>query len=275
MTEEKKEHISFERLDMLMPVTDPKGWVALVGLYCLVLLSVLWLFYGNISTQIDGLGLLIQSDGTQIITTHTTGKITQFDIKIGELVKKNQIIAYIETDAGKQVELVSPYDGKVFEIEHVRGENITRGATLLSLEPLDNGKAKMQAITYFSAFQEKNIKPGMVAAIEPSTIKFEEYGSLTGIVTHVSEYPSTAKSMMRIFHNEEIVKKIMGRGSQIEVHIDLVSDPNTISKYKWSSKEGPPVIIQSGTECDAKINVKKSKPIEYIFPKVKKALEMH
>lgn len=166
--------------------------------------------------------------------------------------------------------ILAPHDGTVVEISRTVGDHLELGGELITLETEDRESDALKAVVYISAFEGKKVTPGMRVLISPSTVKPEEYGSMIGTVNSVSAYPATFKSIMRILHNEEIVKQILSKGNQIEINVDLKRNRYTESKYLWTSKNGPPIKIKSGTLCDAQIIVKKKRPIELVIPKVKK-----
>ena len=55
-----------------------------------------------------------------------------------------------------------------------------------------------------------------------------------------------------------------------EVYADLRLDPSTMSGYVWSSSDGPPLDIQTGTMCQALITVEVRRPIELVLPILRK-----
>lgn len=164
----------------------------------------------------------------------------------------------------------APRDGVVVEISQAVGDHLALGNEIITLENESDHSGKLKAIIYISAFEGKKVQPGMRVLISPSTVKPEEYGSMIGTVNAVSAYPATSMSIMRILHNNEIVKQILGKGSQIEINVDLKQNVNTVSQYQWTSTNGPPIKIQSGTLCDAQIIVQNKHPIELLIPKIKK-----
>ncbi len=372
MTEQKHEFVAFEKLDALMAVTDPKGWLSLLGASFLIVVGILWLFLGKIPSKVNGTGMLINSGGIETITANVSGQITRFDIKVGDHISKDQPIAYISqfllqseirnakqkiadqisinenkevmrkniqekyqdeiialrnklaaqerllksgliierdsletkqqiTQSDKRLEetkidkmtdenilsnlkrelhilenryetdsvIRSPYNGRVFELGSQQGDVVNTQTTLLLLESTNAEFNKLQAYIYVSAFESKKIMPGMTTSIIPTTVKPEEYGSIQGKVISISAYPTTFKGIMRVLHNEEMAKQILAKQSQVEVVVELITDEKTFSKLKWTTKEGPPIQIQSGTLCNAKITVKEKRPIELLIPKVK------
>jgi hypothetical protein len=52
-----------EQLDRLMPVTSPRGWVALSALGIIFLATFLWALFGTVYTTAEGQGILIRPQG--------------------------------------------------------------------------------------------------------------------------------------------------------------------------------------------------------------------
>jgi len=54
--------------------------------------------------------------------------------------------------------------------------------------------------------------------------------------------------------------------------VALSEDPATASGFKWSSSNGPPMKVFSGTICNARVTVSKKRPISYVIPLFKSTL---
>ncbi len=130
----------------------------------------------------------------------------------------------------------------------------------------------LEAVLYFPPRQGKKIRLGMEVQVAPSTVKQEKYGVIKGMVTFVSEFPSTSQGMMRTIKNQELVRQLSMGGAPIEVRADLIPDPRTPSGYKWSSSEGPPMKIHTGTLCFSTVTVAEQPPINLVIPLFKKYL---
>ena len=164
----------------------------------------------------------------------------------------------------------SPYDGVVVELDIERGDYVSPGMPLVSLRPL---KSSIEAVLLFPVELGKKIKPGMVAYVYPSTASKEEYGCIYGLVASVSEYPVSAESLMKSIGTRQLISSLMEQGVLIMVRVSLLRDPNTPSGFKWSSSDGPKDIsIEAGTVCTGNVVLKRSRPIDLVFPKFSKML---
>lgn len=162
--------------------------------------------------------------------------------------------------------IISPYDGRVLEVKVNRGDYITPSNSLLSMELVGGSVKDLEAILYVPAEDGKRILPGMSVQISPAFVNKEEYGFMQGNVVSVSEFPATFQGMMKVFGNEELVKRLSGNSAPIEVRVDLIPDNTTFSGYRWSSGQGPSLKMNSGTLFVGSVTVKRERPINMVVP---------
>lgn len=169
---------------------------------------------------------------------------------------------------GENVNILSPYSGRVVEVLASRGAVVNPGMAILSVEVLSDN---LQAVLFVPASTGKQVQRGMAVRISPSTVKREEYGALLGKVTWVAEFPSTARGMTRLLGNEALVAKLMEQGPPIQVNVTLERDPATPTGYRWSSSRGPSLKISSGTLASGDVVVREDRPFRLVIPKVREA----
>jgi HlyD family secretion protein len=179
-------------------------------------------------------------------------------------------VAELERELKAKQEITAPYTGRILEIMADRGSVVGAGEPILSLDLTGRAVKDLEAVIYVPSSHGKQIRPGMEIQISPSTVKKEEFGLMVGRVTYVSDFPATSKGMTRVLKNERLVSGLSGQDAPYEIHADLVVDPTTASRYRWSSSKGPPVRIQSGTLAGANIIVAEKRPIELVIPLVRK-----
>lgn len=169
----------------------------------------------------------------------------------------------------ESVEVVSPYAGRVLELMADRGDVVSPGTPILSLEILSE---ELMAVLYVPASAGKQARPGMTARISPSNVKREEYGYMLGEVLSVAEFPSTSRGMQRLLANEELVTKLLEQGPPIQVDVTLTRDTTTPTGYRWSSSRGPDLEITSGTLAEGSIIVRRDRPISLLIPTLRSRL---
>lgn len=160
--------------------------------------------------------------------------------------------------------LVSPHDGAVVEVLAARGDTVVPNQPVLSVE---QAGAALEAVVYLPPLSEaKLIRPGMPVQIAPSTARKERYGYLVGKVTAVAKYPATEQGMLALVNNPGLVRELSRAGPPIAVSVALEPDPSTRSGYRWSSRAGGQLEVNSGTLASASFTVEEQRPISLLIP---------
>ena len=157
--------------------------------------------------------------------------------------------------------IISPYAGEVIEIKVNAGAEVNAGEALLSIQPAVD---QLEVIAYISSSLVKQVTGGMEIRVEPSTVKKQEYGTATGTVTFVADYPSTKAALMRNFSNESLVGSLTSSGPVTEIHARLVTDAN--GGFIWSSSRIPPFALSGGTLCTVQVIAREQRPIDLVIP---------
>lgn len=138
-----------EQFDTLMRVTDPKGWLALVGCAVIIGAALVWGVLGTIQTKVSASGILLSGAGITELTAPGEGQIASLEIQAGTDVKKGQVIARIDQPALKeQIEstqsrldgLVAPDAGAAAEMQSRYRERLEGDLKRMRRQFEDNGK---------------------------------------------------------------------------------------------------------------------------------------
>lgn len=206
--------------------------------------------------------------GVQQLQTSTQG---EHELQAGsaQLLQARQDLARLESDLSLQSTVTTSYSGRVLEVMAEQGGVVQPGAPILTVSLAGKAVANLEAVAYVPSIHGKKIRPGMDIQIAPSTVKPEEYGYLLGRVTYVSDFPATPQGMQRVLKNSTLVQTLSGSDAPYEVHADLLPDPASPSQYRWTSSQGPPMRIQSGTLANAAIVVNRRRPIYMVIPQLR------
>lgn len=86
-----------EQLDRLMPVTRPRGWVALGALAAVLAAALGWGIYGAVPTRVGGRGILLEQGGGVIdVQAKNAGRLLSLAVQAGDRVDAGQLIARID-----------------------------------------------------------------------------------------------------------------------------------------------------------------------------------
>ncbi len=294
-----------EQLDVLLKITNPISWMAIVAICILVFSILLWSIFGVMAVKVNGVGILLDSAGVVNISHNAAGRIKELRISTGSVVEKGDIIAVVEQPeqegetmlSGYHILLsangrdtvnnawqydnklyqseinrfiVSPYDGIVNEIKINKGDMISAGMSICSVRQTQE-REDLIGIMYVPLNEGKKIKSGMVVQLAPNGVNTAETGSLMGVVMDVSEFPVSSSGMMKSIGNQEVVNWMLNKvgGGAMEVRIELVKNKKAdASEYLWSSIVGNPPPVTAGSICTASVVIERKPPIEKVFYKV-------
>jgi len=165
--------------------------------------------------------------------------------------------------------------GQVLEVYVKKGDVIQAGTPLVNVARDDREANTLEAVIFVKPEVGKKIHQGMTVHISPTIANVEDYGFMLGEVVSVSKYPVSTQYLVQSFGNEQLVQTLTGGITPIEVHVNLIQDASTFSGYKWSTRNGPDMKIDSGNICSGTIIVDNRRPIEMVIPFVKKKLNIN
>ncbi len=169
----------------------------------------------------------------------------------------------------RESKVTSNHDGRIVEKRKARFDVVSIGEPLLLIEPRE---PKLQAILFVSAHTGSQVQVGDTVDLNPSTVKSEEHGSMIGKVTERAEVPTSKQAMLVELKDAHLVEQFAATGVQLKLTVDLVPDETTHTKFAWTSGDGPSDIqITAGTLCEGSVRVKTWRPIELVFPGLRRA----
>ncbi|MEI7707858.1 MAG: efflux RND transporter periplasmic adaptor subunit [Chlorobium sp.] len=144
-------------LDRLMPVTDSRGWIAMIASGVLLAAALVWGFFGNIQTVVQGEGIFTKVGYINNIPALTSGVIKDIAVKGGDSFTKGQILARIE-----QPELRHTYENALLESQSVHLHQKEQVAFLQkTITSLAERVTRMNRL-----FQDGRIDKGIVTGVE-------------------------------------------------------------------------------------------------------------
>ena len=77
-----------ERLDVLMQVTSPMGWLALTTVGGILIGVIVWSILGSIPERIDGQGVLLRGGANKEVRSTGSGTLASLDLKEGQMITR-------------------------------------------------------------------------------------------------------------------------------------------------------------------------------------------
>ena len=170
-------------------------------------------------------------------------------------------------ELGRDTQVLAPIEGRVLEVKVSSGSVLSVGMPVVAIE---TEGTTLDALIYIPAEHGKAVKPGMEVRLEPSTVKREEFGTMLGTVTTVSDFPMTPQGMAAVLHNDGLVARFSRKGAPYAAQVRLVQDGATVSGYRWAVGSGPALRLSSGTLTEADITTREQRPLDLVVPMFKK-----
>ncbi len=169
----------------------------------------------------------------------------------------------LQTRLDQDTRIVSPIAGHITELKADIGTVVTPGKPVVSIEKAGRG---LELILYIPPEQGKKVRPGMEVRIAPATVNKEEFGTLTGRVVDVSEFPVSPEGMLAVLGNPDLVKLFSAQGAPYAARVRLFRDAASPSGYQWSTGKGPLIALSAGTMASGEVTVRTQAPITLVLP---------
>ena len=82
-----------EQLDMLMRVTSPMGWVALVAIGAIIVAAIVWSVTFPMPVKVDGRGFMVRGEAVQEVQILVGGTIQTLEVKTGDTIEAGTVVA--------------------------------------------------------------------------------------------------------------------------------------------------------------------------------------
>ncbi len=238
-----------ERLDQLIRITSPLGWITLWALIFLVLIAVIWGFAGSIPTTANASGILTRTGGIYSIQSPATGIIMSINVREGDVVKAGEVVARLS-----QVDLLNSIKRKKQQLRDLKTD--LRKKRVFSDRDLGNKVKYYDQMVHNLEVSVKNIKSRLEWLHEQLKNKKELYRK--GLITK-DRYLAARKDVdsanlqlkeqkneiKRVLNNkfelskttelDEIGRRSNLRATQLELQlleIDLVLNSQVFSPYE-------------------------------------------
>ena len=141
-----------------------------------------------------------------------------------------------------------------------------RGCPARRLRGCTDGTRSLKAVSYFTVKDGKRIQPGMQVRLTPSTVQQERFGSLVATVDSVAAFPVTADGAATVVGNSKVASDLTKDGRVIEVVLNLETDPNHPTGFRWDLAGGPSFPVTSGTLATAHADIERVPPLAMVVP---------
>jgi HlyD family secretion protein len=195
--------------------------------------------------------------------------------KQGEIDLKKSQLEELRVKMGVGSVVRAPIGGVIQEVHVGRGDVATSGQVIATIGPAQAENAGAdEMLVLLAGPRRKRVAVGMEARVVPDGTKREEYGSMRGRVTYVSPSEVSNAHIEQILHNAQLTQRLIGDGSALLAHVELVRSKTNPSGFAWWSGSGPPYRITPGSVASLDIIIGQVRPISLVLPFLRKLLSV-
>ncbi len=165
----------------------------------------------------------------------------------------------------------APIGGIIREVRVGRGHVASAGEVLATVGP--GAADDLEVMALLQGNTRKRVTVGMSAYVTPDGTRKEEFGSMRGRVTSISDGDVSVDHVEQILHSAQLTRSLFGEGSPLLAEIELTSAGNK-SGFVWWNGNGPPYRITPGTVVTVDIIVDEVRPISLVIPALRKLLSL-
>ncbi len=236
-----------EQLDMLVQVTDVRGWLGLTAISLLLAMAIGWGIWGKIPSKINVPAIILSSNSIEEVQADVDGEIVKLYGQANEEITQGQLLAELTDAANNQlVQIYSNHAGRLLGFGIAEGSTIAKGDTIANILPVTDGTSPQQARLYVPYESSSTLAEGMVVTITPRN---KTDISIEGKVSSIGQLPISPETIARELGSEALTAVLVTSSTPIEVIVTL------------EGTAGSPGVL-----ADATILLSEVRPIDLVIP---------
>lgn len=195
-----------ERLDVLMRVTSPKGWLALGALGLLIIGVVVWSVIGEIAIKVEGRGILMRGGAVYEVNSMGSGTLLSLDVGPGDIIEEDQVIGRLS-----QPDLTIRIQNTREELRTLSGQGVEQQRAQREL--LARYRQQARELQQKIEVQERLVERGLLTRSQ----LMQTQSQLTGVNESIANLRNTAAG------SSNRRDQVRGRLRELESQLDTLS----------------------------------------------------
>jgi multidrug efflux pump subunit AcrA (membrane-fusion protein) len=253
-----------EKLDEVVRLASAPVWLMAVALAAIVAVAVTWASAGTVNTTVGASGLLIHGNGVSTLDATASGQVTRLWVPPAGFAVGGTPLYSIQ-DASGQVRTVDvPWDAYVVSTVVTVGQLVEPGTPVASLERVSGASDPLEAVVFLPATMAHAVRPGSQVTLTAASIPASVFGTLSGTVASVGEFPETTSSLQAFLGDGAATRAYLTAGSVVRVVIKLDTVPGAAGDLRWS-KAAPGFKVNSECSVQASFVIAKEHPVNWLI----------
>jgi hypothetical protein len=253
-----------EKLDEVVRLASAPVWLMAAALTVIVVVVATWASVGTVSTTVGAPGLLIHANGVSTLDATASGQVTRLWVPPDGFAVGGTPLYSIQ-DASGQVRTVGvPWDAYVMSTVVTVGQLVEPGTPVASLERVSGASDPLEAVVFIPATMAPAVRPGSQVSLTAAAVPVSVFGTLSGTVESVGEFPETTSSLRAFLGDGAATRGYLTAGSVIRVVIKVATMPGSAGDLRWS-KASPGFKVNSESSVQASFVIAKEHPVNWLI----------
>lgn len=261
-----------EQLDRAITVSSPMSWLALIGIFVIIVAVVIWSIFGTMPTTVSVSGVITSPNDVCAACSDVSGIVSDLNKNAGDKVEIGDALATIRSSDGKETIIKAKEKGVISQVLVQPDQAVMTGTELYRITPSFTDKQLI--VCYVPSAYAGQLKNGMKVKLYPTSVDTQKAGHMEAEIVSVGEFSADATNMSFVLGSGNYVaEQFLAQGPVVEIVCKIREDSSTKSGYWWSSKKGKNVVLTNGTFVTAKVVTDESAPITKLIGNLKEKAE--
>ncbi|MFC8510263.1 HlyD family efflux transporter periplasmic adaptor subunit [Streptomyces sp. NPDC057411] len=254
-----------EELDLPLRFARPQGRLALAVTGVVLAAATFWAFAGTVSAKLSAPGVLTHAGGSYLLQSPVAGQVTRVLARQGATVGAGAPLLTVRTDQGdRPVRAVE--GGRVTTLFATLGSVVTTGADVATVERVTRPDEPLVAMVYVPGASAATLRVGAPVELRVQSAPQERFGVLRGRVDAVGRTPQSRAQIGAFLGDGGLAAQLSPPGGAVPVRVRLQRSTATASGYSWSTADGPPYPVDSGTPVTGAVQLAPQRPVDWLLP---------
>lgn len=245
-------------------VTHPPLYLVLSAMFLCCLVVSLWVVFGTVTEHVKTIAIVFPQTKMFRQTLTKPGVVDELLVESGQSVKVGQPMMLVRN--GALIDTVyAAKAGLIMEMKNV-DDTFRPYEPLLYLIPSSRHNLGTDLVAFVKYQDLRTLSSGQEAQVTPSDLHREDYGYITGRITHVSSYPISKIEAKHTYWLHNFVDNLFPGNTAYKIIIKLDTEKfRNGQRLKWSRNKSKKITLTPLSFCNVQIITERKPVYRMIF----------
>lgn len=245
-------------------VTHPPLYLVLLAMMLCCLVVSLWVIFGTVTERIKAQAIVFSTAKTQRLSLPYAGVTDELLVERGQYVTAGQPVMVVRH--GKTLDtLRTVQGGMVIEMKNPDG-HFNAFESLVYVIPISRQTLNADLLAFVKYSDLRALEIGQEVQVTPADLHREDYGYVTGTITHISVYPISRAEARQTYWLHNFVNHLFPEDCAYQIDIKLNTEKQAgHQRLKWSRRKSESITLSPLSFCHVQIVTQRKPVYKVIF----------